>query len=385
MDKLYGFILQVANKAIDSGKVPSFGCGADGQLDILRHPLVSGSTILDTYFSGDEVIAKGYLLQQGLCYIEVPQESYRDGEQTLSYDKFLATSNTNEIVSWLPEEDKSKLEEKKRKTESLKTHDGQFYVFKPYIKAKTLERKVTKPRTLLDLSDKDLRVYPVEVLTYLWNTIQEKLSKRYLELTYQKDNRIERILTSTLNRELLISTHRSEEKVDEMIEGTFRGTDLKELPSMNRGYLRILEADSSIFDTGVRALNIARVLKFREVSEVDTSYIHVNLGIVVDTCISYIYKIHQNSLYKAIDEFKDWFEDFNATNKTEIENWLRLRDTVDHTQFSKELHNFMISSPEIFHQYNGEEEEITVDLDKNTVDVDFDNLNLSDDILDLGL
>ena len=51
---------------------------------------------------------------------------------------------------------------------------------------------------------------------------------------------------------------------------------------MHRGYIKIPELGSSIYDdTGVRSLNVARLLSIKQVESVSREFIHVDLNSVV--------------------------------------------------------------------------------------------------------
>ena len=133
---------------------------------------------------------------------------------------------------------------------------------------------------------------------------------------------------------------------------------------MNRGYIKVPELGASIYDaSGVRSLNVARILKAEVVDDIDSSFINVDLGSVVanfEDCCDYLVKNNMlNELYAMYKELTG--ADYDVANissgvvcSTAVKDYVQNRSVWLSTSYHRDLHRFMVLHPEWFPLYTGQ-------------------------------
>ena len=119
-----------------------------------------------------------------------------------------------------------------------------------------------------------------------------------VEFSFMKDNGTVRVLPTTLSEDILRQYYDNNNYIAIMLAGvdinTVQQGGMMLSSKMNRGYIKVPEVGASIYDgTGVRSLNLARLLSARIVDKVDKSFINVDLNSVVANfgeCIDYLLK-----------------------------------------------------------------------------------------------
>ena len=213
-----------------------------------------------------------YLASVSICYVEVSKYTTKNDVKQHTYDKFLCTKNPKIIQKLLNEHgEPTSLEEinKKFAVQLAPSDNDDFWCVRLNLTGK---RIVTKPRKAYDASK--IRVTPVFMINSYLKGIIENMKTKILEFTYLKDNDTERVLVTTLNKGVLEKFYNRQ-----YMESVQLQVDL--VTKLNRGYIRVPELGASIYDSGTRSINVARITKIRELqeSEVNTDFINVDLTI----------------------------------------------------------------------------------------------------------
>ena len=213
-----------------------------------------------------------------------------------------------------------------------------------------------------------------------------RINKELVEFTFLKDNDTERSIVTTLNTDIIRQFYTDNNFVNYMISQTDLTTvdycGMTMSSKINRGYAKIPEIGSSIYDTGVRSLNLARLLSAKpiKVEDVDRTFINVDLSSVqfnFTNCLDYL--VTNNSAV-----IKDVFVEFTkkqpkGTTVAEIVE--ELKEEVNRnilllsTTYQRELHRFIISHPDWFPLYTGKPASTNVSSNTSSdfavVDFDF--------------
>lgn len=138
-------------------------------------------------------------------------------------------------------------------------------------------------------------------------------------------------------------------------------TVTKEITTSNtleRGYVRVIEADSSKYDTGVRALNLARVYSIKELDfeDLDLTYVDVDLNSVTSNFSMGIRKLSKTKVQEVAKALSNWKYKYQGGYSIyDLESWVVGKEAVHSTTFRKDLYDLMVSLP---HLFNLEVEEV---------------------------
>lgn len=339
---------------------------SESQVDIMRiknEKSIPFSSFLKEYYenSGYRTGIYKYLLHEFLCYYEVPTQVHDSSSSygfKSSYEKFLATSNISVVASWLGisvEEAQStygcRLDEV-----DLDNETDLFQYVKLY-ETKEGVRKVSRPRKDLDLGKKGTRVIPLFALKAGVDVLYEKLLSTTYNVTFQKDNYTQRVINTTFDVSIIKKFYTDSYvngAVSEWYEGDFLAN-----PTLGRGYIRVFELGASIYDSPLRAINYARILRFEE-AEPNMAFMNVDLDGVVATFKDYILS-SKNLDIKELVDMLDAFEvgserkisGIPLASLNDIDTWVDLQYTLLSTTFSRQLATFMLANPQWFEGYTG--------------------------------
>ena len=302
-----------------------------------------------------------YLLSISVCYVEVPKYKTKDGFAQESFDKFLCTRNPALMAAWMGDTTASMQAKYSRRIITNQLDFNENCV--RYVKLNTSSKgnSITVPRGYPSVSD--MTCIPLFMINAFTKGFRPMLDDSILEFTFLKDNGTYRVLPTTLNYDILMDYYK-----DNMFVGTMlAGVDIESVQQggltmsskIHRGYCKVPELGSSIYDgTGVRSLNLARLLSIKKVTEVDRSYIHVDLNSVVANfkeCLEYIIQ-HNSSVLPNI--YRDIIgkvpETFDiATMVGEIYKDVDAKAVFLSTSYFRSLHSYMANNPMIFPLYTG--------------------------------
>lgn len=307
----------------------------------------------------DKTVFIDYLLSVSVCYIEIPKYIKRGDSMAKSYDKFIATKNMDLMADWVG---KNTFEIEGKYSVGSDAFDlVQNTVRLIKLTTKQNENRLSKPRDAVYTGD--MSVLPLFMVNAFMDGVHEKLKSGIVRFVYAKDNGVVRELVSTCNRELLEKVYKESGFVDKMLSPVLNddGTLCRK---QDRGYVRLPEFGSSMYDeTGVRAVNINRILACNEmaVTDVDLSYINVDLDGVLDAFKEGLQRVYGSSP----QEMKQFYMEVLGEEPADfgIETYLKCYegivqyvDTVSiamTTQFNKALHKFMITHPQWYPYYTG--------------------------------
>ena len=304
-----------------------------------------------------------YLLHEFLCYYESPivkKDTNLNGYKN-SYNKYLITSNIRVVAEWLG----ISVEEAERQYGSRlvgveNNDDSPFYPYLKLYETKSHERKVTKPRSMLDLSDRGIRIVPLFALKVGVDELYSLLLQGTYDVTFLKDSGQVRSINTTFNREIAVNLYNDTGFVDGGFRDVYNG-DFSSNPALERGYIRVFELGSSIYNNPTRSINFARIVEFKK-ADPDMSYMYIDIESVLDTFILSINS--RRWADEEIDEFVDMLDVFEVgvdrtLNKVrissvmQIENWANAQEMLLSTVFLRQLALFMIGNPQWFDGYDG--------------------------------
>ena len=296
-----------------------------------------------------------YLASIGICYVEVPKFITKNGSPQHTYDKFMCTKNPKIIQAILKEKgvDGSDLEtiQNKYAVQLAPSDNDDFWCVRINTSGKTV---VTKPIKAYDASK--IKLTPVFMLSEYMQGLKDHMNKEILEFTYLKDNDTERVLVTTTSRQIIEKFYNNRQFIESVLMGiNFTG-------KLNRGYIKVPELGSSIYDTGLRSLNIARILNIRKLEEkdVDTTFINVDLESVMENFgnqIDYVALHNPDELPEVYKELTgEDLEDkelVSAQIVEKIKQYATSRSIMLSTTFHRQLHLFLVRNPFWFPLYTG--------------------------------
>lgn len=285
-----------------------------------------------------EMLMAEYLLATSLCYVEI----FMNGSV---HEKFLATRSPV-IVSAVTQTE-SKLNEYRSKLQIFSSHfeSRQLPLIKINVKKNSYTATIPKTPTNFGLA---VKVTPLFFITSLVNGISDALQEKMVKFTYITDNLTERELVSTTNIRIL-SQYYKQEMVQNMLQ------NIK--TNIQRGYTHIPELGISANDeTGVRALNLARIVKIEEVETFNQSYINVDLKVTLPAFISGVERCNHVEILKRIYHDITQGQPMNFPDvfqlKMGIVNFMQSQVAIGSTMKLRQLHDYMVLHPNIFTTYN---------------------------------
>ena len=238
------------------------------------------------------------------------------------------------------------------------------------------------------LKGTQIHIAPICLLT---ETLKDVLRRDGItRYEYMKDNGDTRTLDTTLDRTVLIK-HYTSERADEMLNSTSASLDTL----FNKGYIRVVELGASKYDSGVRALNLAKINTYKQIedSDVDYRFIDVDFGGLQDTFHYYMERIASpETLLKYV---KDFIPEINSDNlaylRQELFAKVDTNITYGSTQYLRFLYLYMLDHPEVFGEAIKPIFNIDMGISQGTeetgaiVDLGVSTSGESEDIGDLGV
>lgn len=242
------------------------------------------------------------------------------------------------------------------------------------------------------LKGTQIHIAPICLLT---ETLKDVLCRDGItRYEYMKDNGDTRTLDTTLDRTILIK-HYTSERADEMLNSTSVSLDTL----FNKGYIRVVELGASKYDSGVRALNLAKINTYKQIedSDVDYRFIDVDFGGLQDTFHYYMERIvSPEALLKYV---KDFIPEINSDNlaylRQELFAKVDTNITYGSTQYLRFLYLYMLDHPEVFGEAIKPIFNIDMGISQSTgqdtreagaiVDLGISTSDESEDIGDLGV
>lgn len=333
-------------------------CGQGSLIDEIKEYRKSA---FDFEVRADKWALYNYFLTVSVCYVEVPKWTTKMGVRQATYDKFLCTRNPKLMGAWMgisSNEMQAKYSAKIKQTYA----DHETNTIKLVkLNQSSKGNSITVPRTVY--SSEEMHCIPLFMLNAFVHGFKEKLSNGMLKFTFLKDNGTERELTTTLSYDILMKYYNDNLFVNQMLSMVdFDSTNLGGIhlsSRISRGYVKVPELGTSIYDeTGVRAVNIARITKIEEVSEIDDRYIRVDLNSVVanfQECINWMVTKMPETIpviYKDLTD-KDVEDKSTPVIVQELFDYVDNRNIILSTTYRRSLHDYMVEHPNYFVYYTG--------------------------------
>lgn len=324
-----------------------------------------------------------YLMTISICYVEIPKYVTKEGMPMATYDKFLCTRNPAIMGAWMgadPAEMQAKYSSR------IVSRQVEFNINElRCVKLNHTNKgnSITVPRTAYNVEK--MTCIPMYMLYAFVEGFKPLIQNGIVKFSYLKDNGTIRELATTLNEDILRDYYDDNIFINTMLSGvdinTVQQGGMTLSSKMNRGYIKVPELGASVYDgTGVRSLNIARLLKAEKIDSVDRTFLKVDLNSVptnFNNGIDYIVKTMPDSLkdcYKALVG-----EEFDETKCVSVpvtaetcKEYVAGRSAFLSTSYHRDLHVFMISHPEWFPLYTGKPaQQITSSTNFGVTPLDF--------------
>lgn len=304
-----------------------------------------------------------YLMTISMCYVEVPKYATKDGRAYHTYDKFLCTRNPAIMGAWMGMDSAEAQAKYSAKIGiNLAEFDkGELRFVKLNNSAKG--NSITVPRS--SFSVEKMVCIPVYMLYAFTEGFKPVIAQETVKFSYLKDNNTVRELVTTLNPSILNDIYQDNMFVNTMLSGvdinTVKQGGMTFSSKLNRGYIKVPEVGSSIYDaTGVRSLNLARLIKAERVAieDIDLSCIKVDL----DSAVPNFYVALDYALKTFPHELGNIYQSLTGEVCSEttpagiigkLYDFVEGRKIVLSTTFFRSLHNFMASNPLWFPLYTG--------------------------------
>jgi hypothetical protein len=206
---------------------------------------------------------------------------------------------------------------------------------------------------------------PVYMLYAFTEGFKPVIAQETVKFSYLKDNNTVRELVTTLNPSILNDIYQDNMFVNTMLSGvdinTVKQGGMTFSSKLNRGYIKVPEVGASIYDaTGVRSLNLARLIKAEriDVKDIDLSCIKVDL----DSAVPNFYVALDYALKTFPQELGNIYQSLTGEVCSEttpagiigkLYDFVEGRKIVLSTTFFRSLHNFMANNPLWFPLYTG--------------------------------
>jgi hypothetical protein len=324
-----------------------------------------------------------YLMTISICYVEIPKYVTKEGMPMATFDKFLCTRNPAIMAAWMgcmPSEMQAKYSAR------IQSRQVEFDVNEIRCVKLVHSSKgntITVPRNAYNIEK--MTCIPMYMLYAFVEGFKPLIENGIVQFSYLKDNGTIRELATTLNEGIIKDYYDDTLFINQMLSGvdinSVQQGGMNLSSKMNRGYIKVPELGASVYDgTGVRSLNIARLLSAKKVDSVDRTYIKVDLNSVVtnfENGIDYMCKNMEGSVVDCYRKLagEDCLEDKCSSAiiaSQAAKEYVRGRSTFLSTSYHRDLHLFMISHPEWFPLYTGKPaQQITSSTNFGVMPLDF--------------
>lgn len=303
-----------------------------------------------------------YLLSISACYVEIPKYVTKNGLAQSTFDKCLCTKNPTIMAAWMgcqPVEMQAKYSSKISARQVEYTDNTLRYV---KLMNSGKGNTITVPRNAS--KTEKMKCIPLFMLYAYIQGLKSVFKDNIVKFTFEKDNGTLREMPVTISEDILRDYYTDNIYVSTMLSGidieTMQQGGLMLPSKISRGYIKVPEVGSSIYDgTGVRSLNVARILKAEIIPEVDRTFINVDLSSALDNFnngVEYALKNFQEKIpemYQGVVG-KEPNPDANYLSlATEMSTFCSDRVMILSTTFQRQLHLFMVQHPEWFPLYTG--------------------------------
>ena len=357
-------------KSVKGGKWFGFGkLASEEQLDVLSvqdNRNTKLGSMVSGYFpeSAYRTAIYKYLLHDYMCYYEQPVVKKVNDLNGFgnSYNKYIITSNIGVAAEWLGIDVESAEKQYGSRLIGVEEDDGEsFYPYLKLYETKTGERKITKPRTNLDLEAQGIRIVPMFALKVGVDVLYELAQEGTYNVHFIKDSGQKRCINTCFSQDIVSKLYSGNKSVAENWNQVYNGS-FESNPTMERGYIRVFEVGSSVYNSPTRSINFARITAV-EKAEPDMSFMYIDMDAVLDTFIHYIFSYKWRDS-DEIEEFVSMLDAFEVGTKrvvnnvrmstvTQIEAWAQSQNTLLSTVFIRQLALFMLANPQWFEGYDG--------------------------------
>ena len=333
----------------------------DRQVDVMKVKNSSGDTLGSmlrksypdmTYRSA----VYRYMITKYMCYYEVPTVARDEWGAKNSFNKMLITSNIGVISEWLNIPYSVAFDKYYGRCSDNTVEDEHATYVKLYT-GKNGERKVTVPRTDLDLSLSGTRIIPMFALNVGVDVLYKMAIEGCVSISYIKDGGLRRTITTTLNKDIVEKIYGKE--ISDRCSLEMYDGDFKENKFLSRGHIAIPDIEDSRYDNSIiRRLNIARIVEIKTGAKPNLFFVDKNIYSAPERFMEGVRKNYSElkSIVNMLGTFemgtgiKEGIKDVDS-----LEFWVENQKSIVGTVFLQQLVMFMLGCPQWFPDYTGKE------------------------------
>lgn len=234
-------------------------------------------------------------------------------------------------------------------------------------------KKLTVPRTPLTIKNAEIRIVPIKLMFNNVQNIKALLEQNSIvQFDYYKDNGTTRSLVTTQNLDILLK-HYDRDTANNMLLGTsYDSTKVR-----NNGYIRLPELGASCYDSGVRALNVAKITGVKTLKDEEVDYRFVNVNI--DEAFDVFKRALDTHLLDVLQIVAKHFEveicDISSLLRARIYEKIENNILIGSTEYKRKLYSYMFDNPVIFGGVTGVNPTVEVKEDVAVAPVEQFNFN----------
>lgn len=339
----------------------------DSQIDLMKLENAEGFTvgqIISGYYK--EAIYRTaiyrYLLGNFMCYVEYPTNKFDKGNGKFmsSYEKMLVTSNPFVMSEWLGIEPRDLEDKYFDRVIGIDYDDDNNEL--PYVKlteSKQGVRRITCPRSNLDVSIRGCRIIPVFMLEAGVKALYKILEEKVVKINFLKDGGQKREMFTTVNLDKIKGLYSDSEFYGDVLERMYDG-DFLNNTGLARGYLCLPEIGGSKYDDITRKISYTRIISIGFNEEPNYAFVNIDLGTVIKSFKDGVIDRNKDSeaiveMLEAFDIDDGCFKGDNAYSRSinGLIDWCENRDMVFSTVFRRQLCLFMLGNPQWFPHFDG--------------------------------
>lgn len=308
-----------------------------------------------------------YFIRNYLCYYEIPtvKKAYGSEMYKGTFEKVMITSNLKVIADFMNiTVDEAAQAYYGRISDCYLDEEDDWFPYVKLVETKEGTRKIVRPRNPLDLGKRGTRVIPLFAIDTGLKCLLENAKDDYVKVTFRKDGGQDRDIIFTMDFEKLYEVYGSCDFYHKGINTCFGGDLMDKFRDSQYGYIRVIEAGGSKYDTPCRSINFARIISIEKGASPDFTFIDIDLDSAV-----YEFKknipTNQEKLQALVAKMvKSNVMSEEESKKiginTSLDEWVDAKSIVGTTVFSRSIALFMLANPLDFPKYTGKPIEVSV-------------------------
>ena len=367
-------ITLLVKKTVEDGKWFSFCTRVDErQVDLaavvndngVKLGTLIGESLYENTNSYRSAIYK-YFIRNYMCYYEVPtvKKAYGSEMYKGTFEKAIITSNLKVVADFMGiTVDEAAQAYFGRVSDCYLDEEDDWFPYLKLTETKEGTRKIVRPRNPLDLGKKGTRVIPLFAINEGLNYIVNSSKEGYISVKFRKDGGQDRDICFTFDFDKIFELYGNCDFYHKGIQTCYDGDLIGSFKTTQYGYIRVIEAGGSRYDTPCRSVNFARILSTEKGTKPDLTFIDVDLN----SAVSDFKRALPTDAARTEELIKKMIasgliseeEAIRVGKDTSLDEWADGKAIVGTTVFSRSIASFMLANPLDFPKYTGKPMEIS--------------------------